>query len=76
MSYGCYNKTRPTADTETFVPSGFRYHTGENRNEFVRLTRLVKIKHVMSIDCQYTKTTRDIQCSGCIHQETKHETQI
>lgn len=55
----CYN--RPPLEREYIAFDGYR---GESR----QVPRPVVVAHTMTTDCQYTKTTHDPRCSGCIHE--------
>ena len=64
MSYGCHNRRdyRP----RYFVQDGW-WHDGSTRT-----ARIAQVPHVMSIDCQYTKSDlgqADAQCHGCRHRK-------
>ena len=75
--YGCHNALRPTADTSYPAQDGYMHSTitGVHLPTGVQVTIInphahnwIKVKHAMSTDCQYTKTTRDHGCDGCKHQ--------
>lgn len=65
---GCYNKPRPIAGAVThWAQAGWReVHAGWLNIE--RVPVWTPIKHVMTTDCQYTKTTPDPLCAGCVHE--------
>lgn len=67
---GCHNLPRPVAGAIThFAQAGW---TGVNWGESGKLTReqvVVPIRHVMTTACQYTKTTPDPRCAGCVHEK-------
>ena len=55
--YACHN--HPPFKSSSIVQDGW-YMDG-----VTRCPRLVTVKHVMSKDCQYSKTTPDAGCGGC-----------
>jgi hypothetical protein len=68
-AYGCHGKPRPSAQSQHLAQSG--YSDGW-RPEFAAVSRTpiwVKVPHVMTTDCQYTKMhASDPECSGCVHR--------
>lgn len=54
--YGCYN--RPPFKQSYEVQAGW---VGQ------RTARMIEITYQMSNECQYTLTTPDPNCEGCIH---------
>lgn len=67
MAYGCYNKPRPIPGAVTHLaPDGWSI------DELSRASLDFKsIKHVMTTACQYTLTTPDKRCAGCVHEMKK-----
>ena len=64
MTYACHNR-------KPFNP--FHHaQDGYYANSASRLQKLVDVPHVMTTDCQYTKTDlgkTDPKCEGCKHKE-------
>ncbi len=66
---GCHNKPRPVAGKPLQVQDGwhagiFDYEDGTGD----RIPRMVTVPFVLSSECQYTKTTPDPRCAGCVHE--------
>lgn len=57
---GCYD--RPPFKREYVGFDG--YHNAESR----LWPKTVLVPHVATTDCQYTITTRDDRCAGCVHE--------
>ena len=64
---GCYDMPRPTAETSYLAQAGWG-PTYDNGHGPWRMPRYVEVKHVLSTECQYTKTTPDPRCAGCVHE--------
>ena len=56
---GCYN--RPPFKRDYVAFDGY---TDASRTQ----AQTIRITNVMSPDCQYTLTTTDPRCAGCIHE--------
>jgi hypothetical protein len=68
-NYGCHNKPRPGAKTFHLAQSGYRNGWSPEHAAVAREAFWVRVPHVMSTDCQYTKThASDPGCSGCVHR--------
>ena len=69
MSYGCHNR-------EPFHPYHHAqdgYHPMSKPEAASRLPNIIKVPHVMTSECQYTKTElgqTDPKCVDCKHKET------
>lgn len=68
---GCWNLPRPTADTSYVAQAGWQDRHSWELNRPKREPVYVKVRHAMTTDCQYTKTTPDKACEGCCHQVLK-----
>lgn len=68
MTWGCHNKPRPTADTTYQAQDGWLRSVGFE-GQPTRLPRIIQIRHTMSTECQYSKTTADAKCTGCDHNQ-------
>jgi hypothetical protein len=67
--YGCYNKTRPTAETTYLGQEGYEGEVHMGWDTYARERVYKPIKHVMSTECKYTLThAADKLCSGCVHR--------
>lgn len=64
MTYGCYNR-KPLVD-EVLVRDGYFTTVDEGWSGFSRKAVWVEITNPMSKDCQYSKTTLDSRCNGCM----------
>jgi hypothetical protein len=68
--YGCYNKPRPTNKSTYVGQDGWLQiglQDGLTRHQ-TRLPKLINIPHAMTKDCQYSKTTVDAGCDGCVNK--------
>lgn len=66
---GCYDLPRPAVGTPLTVQDG--YHSGMFEYESGasdRLPRTITVPFVLTSACQYTLTTPDKRCAGCIHE--------
>lgn len=67
---GCHNRPRPVAGKPLPVQDGyvygmFEYESGASD----RIPRMVTVPFVMKPECQYTLTTPDPRCAGCVHEK-------
>lgn len=62
---GCYNRPTPAP---LVVQDGYREYT--ERGFPVKIPVYKVIPHVMTVDCQWSKTNRDRSCRGCKWQAT------
>lgn len=70
---GCHNKPRPVAGAPLQVQDGWAtFAAGGGRT--VRVPHMVTVPFVMQPECQYTLTTPDPRCAGCVHEKVdRHE---
>lgn len=66
---GCYNRPPVTAGQVTHVAQDGWTDIRDGFGNPVRVPRYIDIKHANSTDCDYSRTTPDPRCSGCIHNE-------
>jgi len=64
MKNGCFDKPRPVAGARLQVQDGWH----ESHLSNTRYPRMVTVPFVLSTDCQYTLTTPDPRCAGCVHE--------
>lgn len=70
MKNGCFNKPRPVAGAVTHLAqAGWSETFRDGFGAPHRTPILVDIKHVMTTECQYTLTTPDPACAGCVHEK-------
>lgn len=66
---GCHNKPRPVASAVTHqAQAGWSVTFRDGFGTPQRVPVYVDVRHVMTTECQYTKTTPDPRCSGCVHE--------
>lgn len=63
--HGCHNR-QPFKDWY-YAQDGYQPMSSDKATS--RLPRIVKVPHVMTRDCQYSKHTTDARCAGCCHQQ-------
>jgi hypothetical protein len=64
ITYGCYDKPRPTPDTSYVAQTSFEIQ----RDGFGAPSRMpvfIDVKHTMSTNCRYDKWQTDDRCRGC-----------
>lgn len=71
MTYGCHNRPRPTAATHV-VQDGYFTSQAQGPAPFARVARHVEIASPFDLSrCEYTQTTADRLCAGCVHEAKK-----
>lgn len=66
---GCYN--RPPMEETLVVQDGYREYT--ERGFPVKIPVYKVIPHVMTVDCQWSKTNHDRSCRGCKWKAKKNK---
>jgi hypothetical protein len=64
---GCYD--RAPLQNEVWVRTGwFGFHSF-NDGTVLKQPKFTKIANPMTKDCQYSRTTADLRCDGCVWQQ-------
>lgn len=73
MTYGCWNRQRPIAAT-LVVQDGYFASQAQGPAPFARVARHVEIASPFDLNwCEYTQTTVDRLCAGCVHEKVPAE---
>jgi hypothetical protein len=69
--YWCNGKPRPTSETSYLAQDGWFV----DEWGMTRKPKIIRIKHVMSTECNYDQSASDARCEGCEQRRGENETQ-